>query len=294
MRRRAFTLIEVMIVIGIIILLVGIVAYGLSRVINNSKAANTRVVLNNLRSMVAEFETTSKGLNRQPAYMWATTAGNPLTQWNSTVVPINIWREGDPTDAPTNLPEPDPIFVQGGNITKEAAGSNAPLRYNANAIANTQLVMGLLIQNSINKKASEQWSRSQSMEEIPAAVATSKLTITNTSPPPATMVYSSGAANRAPNPLLPLDAWGNPILFVPAGGLCGDTNPANTNLDSMWIGGPPDSTFARGQKMVVSNVTNPAQQIGPIKSRDSRPFWASAGPDGDFRTGDDNLYSFDN
>ena len=24
-----------------------------------------------------------------------------------------------------------------------------------------------------------------------------------------------------------------------------------------------------------------------------RPFFASAGPDGDFRTGDDNLYSFD-
>jgi hypothetical protein len=39
--------------------------------------------------------------------------------------------------------------------------------------------------------------------------------------------------------------------------------------------------------MVVSG--NPIQ----IHSPDGRPFFASAGPDGDFSNGDDNLYSFE-
>jgi hypothetical protein len=54
---------------------------------------------------------------------------------------------------------------------------------------------------------------------------------------------------------IPLDAWGNPIIFVPAGGLAG-------------------------------------VHVDPVRSPDGRPFFASAGADGDFATGDDNLYSF--
>jgi hypothetical protein len=63
-----------------------------------------------------------------------------------------------------------------------------------------------------------------------------------------------------------LDAWGHPLLFVPGGGLMGVKRAdgvANTYTD-------------------------------PIKSPDERPFWASAGADGNFATGDDNLYSFEN
>ena len=41
--------------------------------------------------------------------------------------------------------------------------------------------------------------------------------------------------------------------------------------------------------VTVANVTN---QI--IKAPDGRPFWASAGPDGSFTNGDDNVYSFEN
>jgi prepilin-type N-terminal cleavage/methylation domain-containing protein len=63
-----------------------------------------------------------------------------------------------------------------------------------------------------------------------------------------------------------LDAWGHPLLFVPGGGLMGVT---------------------RAGAVVNDYLT-------PIKSPDERPFWASAGPDGDFSKGDDNLYSFEN
>ncbi len=35
-------------------------------------------------------------------------------------------------------------------------------------------------------------------------------------------------------------------------------------------------------------------QTTKIVSPDKRPFWASAGPDGNINNGDDNIYSFEN
>ncbi len=72
--------------------------------------------------------------------------------------------------------------------------------------------------------------------------------------------------NELPMPPYPvaLDAWGNPILFIPSGGV--------TNV---WIGGVwhgPDNPFA---------------------APGHRAFFLSAGPDGNFSEGDDNIYSFE-
>jgi type II secretory pathway pseudopilin PulG len=58
------------------------------------------------------------------------------------------------------------------------------------------------------------------------------------------------------------DGWGNPIVFVP------------------------------GDKGLAVNV-NDGKDAKTIFSPDRRPFWASAGPDGDFSKGDDNVYSFE-
>jgi len=63
------------------------------------------------------------------------------------------------------------------------------------------------------------------------------------------------------------DGWGNPIIFVGRAGM------------STSLGKKPDGSFS---KTGVS-VTNPS----------GRPFWASAGPDGNFDAGDDNIYSFE-
>jgi type II secretory pathway pseudopilin PulG len=70
-------------------------------------------------------------------------------------------------------------------------------------------------------------------------------------------------ADASDTELIPLilDGWGNPILFVPAEGLSGVT-----------FNGTPNRT---------------------IVSPNNRPFFASAGPDGNFLNGDDNINSFD-
>jgi prepilin-type N-terminal cleavage/methylation domain-containing protein len=56
-----------------------------------------------------------------------------------------------------------------------------------------------------------------------------------------------------------VDAWGHRILFVPGTGL---------------------KVRANGVDVVITGSGG-------------RPFWASAGPDGDYVTGEDNLYSFE-
>jgi type II secretory pathway pseudopilin PulG len=68
------------------------------------------------------------------------------------------------------------------------------------------------------------------------------------------------------------DGWGNPIIFVPPGGLTGVNLGATANSSGTI-------SYAR------TGVT--------ITSPDHRWFWASAGPDGNFANGDDNVYSFE-
>ena len=100
-----------------------------------------------------------------------------------------------------------------------------------------------------------------------------------------------------PDPVI-LDTFRNPVLFCPAGGLVG-----------MWTGGAPgdsaaiyhvqnpttnnfpSSVTAANGKTYALTLTNVA---GPIVAPDGKAFFASAGPDGDFTTGDDNVYSFEN
>src|SRR5205823_6413128 len=101
---------------------------------------------------------------------------------------------------------------------------------------------------------------------------------------------ASGAPNPIPGttpPAFPgpvlLDGYGNPIVFVPAAGL---------------------SEVDRGGQ----HGTTIDGTLGPIRGRDGKPFWASAGADGKFtgvpvtgvpnpkpawNEGDDNVYSFD-
>ena len=291
-RRRGFTLIEVLTVIGIIIILVGIVVYGLGKVMGGTKAASTKATLETMRSILSEYEVVSKGLSRQPGIQWLndgalTPPGNP----------VSIWKDGDPTDAATNQPEPDPVQVPGD--VKSASGTGANGRYTADQIGNTQQVLMLMQQAPSVRTMIQQLPASNLMEPVPAGLgnppAGVKLLIQR---PDGTVGAYAGVAAK-PVPPLVLDAWGNPIIFVPAGGLCGGKGGDSDPL-TMYVGGRAGEKDSAGNlvaKMVVS--VDPGQQPGPnqlrqIRSPDNRPFWASAGPDGDFRTGDDNVYSFEN
>ena len=258
-RRRAFTLIELLVVIGILLILIGMVGYGLSKVMGGSKVSATKVRLEALRSMVAELEAATKGLNRPIGKMYdgsGTSLGSK-----------QYWWDGDPNDGKT-VPEPDPFPAPVGLVVREGSGVTPPPRYDADAVLNTQQIIGLLQQVPNARKGLEQMPASEMMEPLAAGLGAVKLMVN--SPP----VQYGGTANSIPNPPIPLDAWNNPIIMLPGGG-----------MDGVRMG------FKGGDVNVAANYDVPNHTV---KARDQRPFWASAGPDGSFQNGDDNVYSFEN
>jgi prepilin-type N-terminal cleavage/methylation domain-containing protein len=85
-----------------------------------------------------------------------------------------------------------------------------------------------------------------------------------------TLLVKDANGNPIGTPVV-LDGWGNPIVLVPAGGLSGVI--VNGTIAHHGAGGP--------------------QQGAIVTAPDGQPFFASAGPDGDFINGADNVYSFD-
>ena len=97
-----------------------------------------------------------------------------------------------------------------------------------------------------------------------------------------------------PTPLI-LDGWGNPLIIVPATGLVnvrgnvGTSNGTTSGTTITIVNGSPSSVTSQ----LVPYPSEPyARTLPPIQSPDNRPFFVSAGPDGDLTTGDDNVYSF--
>jgi prepilin-type N-terminal cleavage/methylation domain-containing protein len=89
-------------------------------------------------------------------------------------------------------------------------------------------------------------------------------------PPSSIRRFSNDAVTTIDDTKYPLiaDGWGNPIIFVPGNGIT-------------------------GIKLGFNAASNSWAQTGQtIVAPDNRPFFASAGPDGDMTAGDDNLYSF--
>jgi prepilin-type N-terminal cleavage/methylation domain-containing protein len=244
--RAGFTVIELLIVIGIIAILATIIGFVMSGVMNHGRVQATRVTLQNLKSMVGEFETVAKGLTRQPAYVWV----NGTQVAPTPGVPIDVWHDHDPATAGNNaLPAPK-------NVRKDyVAADPVKARHQSDAVLNTQLVMGLLKAVQNNSKLLAQIPTNQIMADSVPAAGRKLLPI----------------AGGPIDPPIVLDPWGNPIVFVPAGGLY-------------------DITVGEVLHKIVADA---GQYNGPIKSKDNRPFWVSAGADGDFSLGDDNLYSFE-
>lgn len=198
-RRRGFTLVEILAVLGIIGVLVGIVAVALNVVFNNAAANRTRVALDTAKGLFTEYENL-----------------NPLKNTSLYTTGVNVNNVG-------GLPD---VHQQ------------------------TVLLMIELGRVPANRSA---------LEKMAGNTIASKT------------VNISGTDYTAP---IPLDGWGTPILYVGTGGL--------SNVDMVYKNGDPSSN---------ASFEKPNQTV---TSPDRRPFWVSAGPDTDFRTGDDNVYSFEN
>ncbi|HZZ43437.1 MAG TPA: prepilin-type N-terminal cleavage/methylation domain-containing protein [Tepidisphaeraceae bacterium] len=154
-----------------------------------------------------------------------------------------------------------------GNITADAYSSTHTIRYTAPAIVATQNVMRALISNPKNNTILAQLPGERFLKKPDGTLPTTGIAFNTPAPP----------GNGQPKYPILLDGWGNPIIYVPAAGMSGVTVAGLTNR-IVTSGGILATNYGAGQSF-------PAGATG---------FWASAGPDGDFTTGDDNVYSFEN
>ncbi len=263
-RKTAFTLIEIIVAMTIITLLASMLIVGIKYVSASTKSKATRVTLANAQAMLTELETTA-GLSR---------------------LQIDY-------DNNTRLDEAAisaPALVSEGN--PDRTGTTVQL---------TALVTGFLRGVPNNKKVMDQLPAEQLM----------KITV--------------GSVDY----VVMLDAWNNPILYVPAPVTIPRDGPDGISTNNpdppAWAdryglrGVAVDGVRDGSNNLIPHRVVNPGgidRDDSPAnwklypdeptwgtpasvsaqitKLRHFRPFFVSAGPDGDFRTHDDNLYSFEN
>lgn len=231
--RKAFTLIEVLVAIGIIVILAGAALYAMRGAGNTAKTQATHVTLDNLKSMLAEYELQTR-LGVAPPGWWKSDAPNVWAPPG-----CDFWHNVSPN---ANQPTAAPLLVTNGEPDR---------------------TMSLPVQNTVMAM--------RAIATIPAnRAAIGKL-------PPNRLLsinFTGGDGNPYTAQLL-LDDWGNPIVFVPASGL-GRTIAMGLPFSPVYVGG---------------NATTGTPNT--IQAPSNRPFFASAGPDGNFATGDDNIYSFE-
>lgn len=227
-RHRAFTLVELIVVMGILMILIGLVMVGMRALDTSAKQKATKSALETAKSMLAELDT----------------AGGiaDVTTIYSSLSPANQ-------------------IEQPGNVTSDAyEGGASTGRYKSDAAKWTQQVIIKLLAVPANNSVFQKLPTEQLLHKPGNGPAIT----------PEMQVDAQGK----PYPPLLLDGWGNPIIFVPSAG-----------LSKVKIG------TANDNRVKSNEVVTPS--TGTDKFTNSRPFWASAGPDGDFSTGDDNIYSFE-
>lgn len=250
--QRGFTLIEVLVVIGIILILLGMVVLGFRHLDAVASKRDTVAELHVCRGLLTEYE----NLNGLNVLEFAAKQMNGIPVYSDVPFPANV----------KLLDE-----TAGGGVIDMSDRTIKSARYESPAVQKTQQVMRVLLRMPKNRSAVASLPTKRILEAEPAANG-------NTVPP------DIGQA-------VILDGWGNPIIFVPRGGL-------HVMIDN-----------GSGAQEYVVRTTGTYPYTGsdasfyqkyPLSPAD-RPFFASAGQDGKFGAdpnnpkaayGADNVYSF--
>jgi prepilin-type N-terminal cleavage/methylation domain-containing protein len=302
-RRPGFTLIELLVVIGIILTLIGILIMGFRHVNKAAAQKETLAELHIARGMLTEYENHAglQGIESNAAQATDTTPATKAPPYPDRLLPvyhdpapsltpatgslpgwpfirvsgdITSMPGGEPTQGTVQIPgatlgfqTPMPFFIWDLGDTANPPSTDVSnrmgtsARYAAAAIQRTRDVMFVLGQVPANRS-------------LVQTVQSKRILEADT---------SQGAASVSMDlegPVL-LDGWGNPIIFVPRGGL------------HVLMPDQVTASNPTGEYVVRSTGTFPApSSVAPALTGAERPFFASAGQDGDFTIGEDNVYSF--
>lgn len=284
--RRAFTMIELIVVMAIIVILLGIVVVGFKHVSASGQKRQTQTLLERLKNVTtntyANKATATRFFQQQVPAVYSN--GVPVLTGGTT--PYGNAQPWDAVPAAAN----ESLFKTGLILKAILADPEAKR----------------IFDDLPTERKKEFYFRNTDGQLVGAPLATGTTTFT-----------------------LPLDAWGGPILFVfdnwrtatspsadaphlsasntfagvpaPTGGLT-ELYSASSKTYWQFAARPTVTDPAYATQYVVPTTTPPYTQVRDaannvvpaFRSPDERPFWASAGPDGNFATHDDNVYSFEN
>lgn len=251
-----------MLAVAVLIILVSLVVIGLGTLSAQNRARATRVTMENLRNMLAELELRGPipGDGRVDAPGNVTTIYRANRFGNAVVRTQRVLRRA--TAIPANK----------ALLAKFASDQQAPLEW----VGGVAYQVGDLVMHA------GQYYR-----------CTQNHVSTNQQPPPGSNWEPTG--EHVP---MFLDGWGNPIIYIP-----------RPLLDPAWNGAwyyryGLGNVSVSGQTRIICNPLTVVYPNAPTGDPDKlrkleemkafRPFFASAGADGDFSKGDDNIYSFEN
>ncbi len=247
-QRGGFTVLELLLVIGIIILLVTLFFIGFKHVANSNRVQDTKSTLQTAATLFGNYDQATH-LTKVPGW---------LTNFESAATMPTAMSVESLQLLVASHPVPPQIVIDTETVMATLTG-----------IPDNQKIVGSLPQ------------------------AKTVVELARTGDPTGT-TYSA----------MLQDSWGNPIFFVFANGLAGVTSSGGDTYNS-------STQYQRGNRVIYQGriytwinqtsgnstppITSPYSDAnwGGLCSPDLRPFWVSAGPDGDLSKGDDNVYSFE-
>ena len=260
-RRSAFTLIEVLIVIGVIALLVSIAVIGFKVVGGVSRDRVTDTALENAKSLFAEFKLTNTPESLLGTDLVTAMTASPTYRWQANSDGLN----NDVLHCSVRAPafSPTPASPGDGGLLASPDARAVQDRYLRDETAR---VIRRLMSVPSNRRAIESMPPDRVVRVKYPADPAATLTVGGDTPEYATTVTTVDGVDL-------LDGHNHPIYFIPGGGL------SQVNVGYQGKGDKDDSANYDRAKVLV-------------QSPDHQPFWASPGADGDLTTGDDNVYSF--
>lgn len=268
-RRRAFTLVEILVVIGIIVLLAAMVVVGITSFLGEGRDDSTRTRMEILNNFMAAYASAQAPRTGGQGNIDAAKLPSVLRAGDPSVTPTppdgyysTVDSAADQTAAPAfnRLPLQAPMFVdpppvpdglpygEPPHITDDPTRYPEPFRTDSwivePAVARTQAVLRRLLTVPANQAAYANLSQD----------AKARMGIPD---------FDGYATLLALEPAIILDGHNNPIIYVPRTGLGGlafrdgsrNVTLVATNGEAFWASAGPDGIFGFGRAGTGPNAT---------------------------------------
>lgn len=255
-RTRGFSLIEILVVVGILAVLISLAVVGFKVVGGASRGKVTNVALENCAGLLSEYKSGGGTLNDMNNNLPLSAMTGLPYRWN---VPSAV---GVPIDVlGCSVTSPDVNNASPNSVETSADVRAQRERYLRDETAR---VIRELMRNPSNRKSIESFSPDRIQKVRFPNDLTQVPTVSN-----GVAEYGTGVA--VVDGVNLLDGFGHSVYFVPGGGIL---------YVNVGYKGKGD----------LGDPANYDRQVA-VRAVDHQPFWASAGPDGDLSAGDDNVYS---